>query len=235
MNEQARLQAPQLPSSYSTEIETLARILPALRAYRPPWEQVDDLREQIRSELTALYRVPALSPEALRAVEAAQGWLRAQPRKEQATHVFIAGLEAALRELRKFCPPPPAIGVRVVTAAVYTCVPERGDPRAVQVDLEHAVCALGGQVDYYHHDVGLRDWACHQRPGWQRIVPLIAGRHIGLLAVVSPDELLPAADAVFPGAPWTTADGARRWLADQDVRLACVDDVLRTAGTADAR
>ncbi|MEU5436466.1 hypothetical protein AB0G73_24230 [Streptomyces sp. NPDC020719] len=232
MNEPAQQEAPVLPSNYSTASDTLARILPALRNYRPPSEQMDDLREQIRSTLAALYKVSGPSPEALRAGKAAQGWLSAQPRKPQPTHVFIAGLEAALRELRKFCPPPPVLDAPVATAAAYTCVPERGDPRAVQVDLEQAASVLGGQMDYYHHDVGLRDWACHQRPGWQRIAHLVAGRHIGLLAVVSPDELLPAADAVFPGAPWTTADGVRRWLADQGVRLACVDEVLGTAGTA---
>lgn len=96
---------------------------------------------------------------------------------------------------------------------------------------------LGGRVAYYHHDVGLRHWACHQRPGWQRTARLIAGRQIGLLAVVSLNELVPAADIVAPGVPSTTADGAWRWLEDeQGVRLACVDDLFRTAGVAaDAR
>lgn len=215
-----------MPRRFSSDPDDMIRLLNGLRAYRPPPEQLRDLREEIQQMLGEMNR-SALSPDALRAVDAAQVWLFRQPRTlDWPSATFLTGLEAALKDLRRFRESEPAPTAR---AAVYACMPERGDPRTVQTQLEQAATVLGGRVEFYHHDIGSRSLACCYRTGWQRIERLILGRQIGLLAVVTLDELVHPQDELVPEALWTTRDGVRTWLYHQGVRLACIDELARAA------
>ncbi|MFF4189092.1 hypothetical protein ACFYZ9_38475 [Streptomyces sp. NPDC001691] len=223
--QQARL------SGLCSEADTLARLAQGLRAHRLLPEQVDDLRAEIRRVLDLVGSAPD-SPGARRAVESAKSWLLMAPRKpEWPSYAYIGGLEAVLRELRRHCPSTPAVETRV--AAAYTCVPERGDPRTVEGLLRGAAALLGGRVDYYHHDTGLRDWACRERPGWLRVERLVSARRIEALVLVSFDELIPTSGLSLPhDARKAAQEEFRQRCLSRGIRLACIDDLVRAAGAA---
>ncbi|MFF3976946.1 hypothetical protein [Streptomyces sp. NPDC001828] len=220
-----------LPGGFSSETDTIVRLVQGLRSHRLPPEQVEDLRTEIRRLLGLIGPAPE-SHSACRAVETAHSWLIMQPRKAECpTHLFIGGLEAVVRELREHCPPVPVTGT--AAAAAYTCLPERGDPRTVQSQLQGAAALLGGRLDHYHHDKGLRAWSLEDRPGWRRIERLVSARSIQILVLVTLDELIPTPGLrVPPGARREAHWELRQSCLRRGVRLACVDDLTRAVGAA---